>query len=130
MATKKLGVNQELDQLFNRVLNKPEYENQLHEFGPFTLMFHSYFHVLRQERGFYVELHELYKFENPIYRERRYTIRNGFVRTFKDVLSKDVTGGFLERFREEFTRYLHSIELHEKLQYMPEKKTTTKKNKI
>lgn len=116
MTTRKLGVNQQLEQLFHEILDKPQYENKIHAFGSFSLTFNRV-----EGGGYFISCYELYKFENPYKADKRYTIRNCTVKTFKDILSTDVTGGFLGRFREQFTQYLHKVELREKLQNMPEK---------
>ncbi|WP_175888205.1 hypothetical protein [Burkholderia contaminans] len=132
---KKLGVNQQLEQLFLQVLDKPEYEGKLHQFGNFSLMFNRVNRLVRnkddnkileEESGFYINLYE--------YAGRRdgapSSIYNSFAKNFKDILRTDATGGFLERFREQFTKYLNSVELHDKLQHMPEKEARATRVKI
>lgn len=127
---KKLGVNQKIEQLFLQVLDKPEHEGKLHKFGNFSLMFNRVNRLIRnkddnkildEESGFYITLFEDDRGFAP------YSIYNSFARNFKEVLR---SGGFLDRFREQFTKYLKSVELREKLQHMPEKETRTTRTKI
>ncbi|MBH9720502.1 hypothetical protein JAO10_09170 [Burkholderia contaminans] len=162
MATKKLGVNQELDQLFNRVLNKPEYENQLHEFGDYIFAFSkaTWFsssamwavnNKVTKSEGYMLAIFESRTGKQPVELEVTEEDSNSFAGSHHHVqyvemqyLNNQLPNrpytslyagvselrGDVATFREQFTKYLHMVDLRDKLELMPEKTSTTRKNKI
>ncbi|HDR9188612.1 TPA: hypothetical protein QDB51_002687 [Burkholderia vietnamiensis] len=137
MATKKLGVNQELDQLFNRVLNKPEYENQLHEFGDYIFAFSkaTWFsssamwavnNKVTKNEGYMLAIFESRtetEGTGPTFARGMQYLNNQLPNRPYTSLYAGVSElrGDVSIFREQFTKYLHLVDLRDKLELMPEK---------
>lgn len=152
MATKRLGENQKLDELFKRVLDKPDHENKVHEFGEFAFMFSKttwfvrtghfgtepvngyLFTVFRKAVAFdQLSNNKTKEFEylNCIIKHKPTTTLASIVSRLASVVKSNGVAGMMfsesrQPFKEQFTKYLNYLELNEKLQDKTEKRTTMK----
>ncbi|ANJ72271.1 hypothetical protein A9Y76_07230 [Ralstonia insidiosa] len=149
MATTKLGTNQQLHELFKRVLDKPEHENKTHEFGDFVFMFsktswfirkgnletepiNGYLFTVFRKGIAWDPLDEAGEFEylKCILKYKPTTTLANILNDLKEVTKSDGTCSWFDKskepFREQFTKYLNYLELSEKLHDKTEKRTTVK----
>ncbi|WP_175888087.1 hypothetical protein [Burkholderia contaminans] len=133
---KRLGVNQKLNELFNRVLNKPEHENKPHQFGDFIFSFNrvTMFNLeqksegtkVTQVEGFYFTL--LQNWKNTRW-SQIVSSSNQAQPSLTEMMKK--FSGYEEdkiKFRYQFTKYLNCLDMNEKLRDIPGRKSA--KNKI
>ncbi|MBY4717499.1 MULTISPECIES: hypothetical protein [Burkholderiaceae] len=121
---KRLGVNQKLHEIFNRVLNKPEHEGKPHQFGDFIFTFNrvTLFNIEReissptkitQVDGFYFNL--LYRWRDNCW-DQWISPSCQAQCNLTDMMKK--VHGYEEKkieFRKQFTAYLNYLDMNEKL---------------
>ncbi|MGX9691361.1 hypothetical protein ACTJNK_13550 [Achromobacter anxifer] len=119
----KLGINQELEVLFNRVLNKPENEGKAHYFGACAFTFRNVKKVVRVQDGpgidcqySIVEQDRLYFSIASIPGEQRFWLTlDGDFKDLRDVIGR-LYGEEKKMFRDGLTKYLRVLDLNEKLE--------------
>lgn len=119
----KLGINQELEVLFNRVLNKPEYEGKAHYFGACAFTFRNVKKVVLVQDGpgeywqySLAEQDRLYFSIASIPVERWISpTLDGDFKDIPDVIGR-LYGKEKKMFRDGLTKYLRMLELNEKLE--------------
>lgn len=133
----RLGINQELEVLFNRVLNKPEHERKVHYFGDCAFSFTHMTEVKAYSTEWRSETHQ----EHPCVFYSLVVLRdpndwfsgieiNTTYKGLRDLIDA-VSGKTKVRFRDALTTYLKKIELTEKLDADLKPADTSKKiNKI
>lgn len=119
----KLGINQELEVLFNRVLNKPEHEGKAHYFGACAFTFRNVKKVVRVQDGNCIDRPYSIVEQDRLYFSIASTPVGGWIcptldGDFKDI--PDVIGRIYGKekkmFRDGLTKYLRMLELNEKLE--------------
>lgn len=143
---KRLGVNQQLHELFNRVLNKPEHENKTHHFGNYIFAFSNATKFLPtgdgrdllQVEGFNLTIFrrvKIHRFGSAVECLHDCIHGNQFATDLAEAMGKigriykgdKIISGKYE-FRSQFTAYLNYLDMSEKLGDKSSKQTT--KNKI
>ncbi|HDR9180273.1 TPA: hypothetical protein QDB06_000797 [Burkholderia vietnamiensis] len=128
---KKLAVNKDCTEIFNRVLNKPEHEGVTHQLGGFIFRFFSAT-KLQTSSGEISEVNRIH-FELLHFNQNMVggwtTIEEGFRKDFYNFLERlDIYAEYKSEFRNCLTKYCQMLEMIETLPEQSSKQT--KKMKI
>lgn len=118
----RLGINQELEVLFNRVLNKPEHQETVHYCGNFAFTFHRVKKVVRHADSYFMDCQYSLLEQDRLYFSIATLPIEGFYGPTLDGDFKDIPdvigrlyGDDKSLFRDALTKYLKMLELTDKL---------------